>query len=513
MNSLINYFVEANICLLLFGGFYYLFLRKETDFRFSRVYLLSSTLLSLIVPLFHFDNVFSRASSSNIMGGMKTILLPVLTIGDQSSENLETGLAIFSWNNILGMAYLVVSLILFIIFLYRLYDIYTFYKLRKADVTARVNYYLIPTNGQLPTFSFFDLLFFDNSNELTPEEQSKIIDHEIVHIKEWHSLDIIMFELTKIVFWINPVVWIFRNHIEDIHEYIADQKIIKKTNESDYSSLLAKMALKKMSLSLGHHFNKSLTLKRITMMKKPSERIKSWKLAALAPIILLVIITFSCNDDVVNDMNEIMETSVQKEVPEHLKTDFELLKKNNPEANFVYMEFSGESEEAFQRLMSKVDEYDPNSIGAIDVNKEEKRIGVILNKNGALKSITKSEMTEDGIEIFVVVDEFATPPGGSFEEYYTLIAQTLRYPAQARKLGIEGKVYVQFIVQKDGSLSNVKVAKGIGGGCDREAKTTIENLKGWSPGKQGGVAINQRIVLPISFNLSPKKATSNGDSE
>ncbi|MEL7003615.1 MAG: M56 family metallopeptidase, partial [Bacteroidota bacterium] len=387
-----------------------------------------------------------------------------------------------------------------------------FYKIRKTKIENKGTYLLVPTDGQLPTFSFFRLLFFDNSVGLTPEECDKIIDHERVHMSELHSLDILLLEFVKIIFWFNPVVWLVRKHVEDIHEYIADQKIIKKTDESDYSSLLAKMALQKMSLSIGHHFNKSLTLKRITMMKKPSNRIKSWKVATLIPIVLLVVVAIACNDEVINDLDAVMETSAQTAVPDHLMKDMEILKKNHPEADFVYLEFSEESEEAFQRLRLKLDEYDPESIGLVDMNKTEKRIGLIINKNGALKKVAKSEFDSEGLEIFTIVDEPATPPGGDFQQYYSQVGQTLKYPEQARKLGVEGKVYVQFIVQKDGSLKNVQVVKGIGAGCDMEAKKTIESLTGWSPGKQNGLAVNQKLVLPISFNLGNPTAEKTEDN-
>lgn len=510
MSNLVNFFIESNICLLTFGGFYYLLFKNETNFRFNRWYLLSSVLLSLTVPLFHFNNIFSGVSSTSIVDNVQTILLPGLTIGAGSTEISEANSAIFSLPDLIAIIYVGVALVLLTVFVYQLFEIFKFYTLKRNYVEKRAKHVFIPTDGQLPTFSFFKLLFFDNSEGLTTDESTKIIEHEQVHIDEYHSLDIIFLEVVKIIFWINPMSWVIRKQLEDIHEYIADQQVIKQTNESDYSSLLAKMALKKMSLSLGHHFNKSLTLKRITMMKKPSNKIKKWKLATMLPIVLIVVVAFSCNDEVMNDIDDVMETASQTAIPERFMDDLKRLQESNPDANFAYMEFSGDTEEAFSRLKLKLDEIDPSTIGLVDIDKEEKRIGVLVNKNGALKSVAKSEIEIDGSEVFQIVDDPATPPGGSYADYYSKIAEVLKYPKSAKEAGIEGKVYIQFIIKADGSLSDVKAVKGIGGGCDEEAVAAIESITGWSPGKQNDVAVNQRLILPISFSLGTDQEGNSG---
>ena len=77
----------------------------------------------------------------------------------------------------------------------------------------------------------------------------------------------------------------------------------------------------------------------------------------------------------------------------------------------------------------------------------------------------------------------------------------MKYPSQARRMGIEGRVFVEFIVDKDGTLTNVKAIKGIGAGCDEEAERVIKNHPKWNPGKQRGKAVKQKIVLPITFKL------------
>ena len=109
----------------------------------------------------------------------------------------------------------------------------------------------------------------------------------------------------------------------------------------------------------------------------------------------------------------------------------------------------------------------------------------------------EEEVTE---EIFTIVEEGAEPDGG-YEKFYEYIKKNLKYPSQARRMGVEGKVYVQFIVDKDGSLNDIKAVKGIGAGCDEEAERVIKEAKKWKAGKQRGRAVKQKIVIPIAFKL------------
>jgi periplasmic protein TonB len=107
---------------------------------------------------------------------------------------------------------------------------------------------------------------------------------------------------------------------------------------------------------------------------------------------------------------------------------------------------------------------------------------------------------EDFDQIFLVVEETATPKGG-MAAFYEYVQKKMKYPAQARRMGIEGKVFVEFVVNKDGSISDVKYIRGIGAGCDEEAVRVIQSAPPWNPGKQRGKAVKQRMVLPIQFQL------------
>lgn len=490
MNSYINYLLEANLCLLIFGLFYYLVLRNDTNFRFSRYYLVGSALLTLTIPLLHFENPFTGDNALPLINDLQAITLPELVISDGETAATMTSEVSWSWITIAGFAYLSIVIVMLTLFLYQLYQVYQFRALKKDVTIKHEGHTLIPTDGQLPTFAFFNMLFFDNTAALSEQEKKKVLEHEVVHIRQKHSLDIIVLELVKILFWINPVAWWMRKSVQNIHEYLADQSILKNTDEDQYSSLLAKMTLRQMSLSVGHHFNKSMTLKRIKMMKTPKTKFKTWKWASLVPMMALIVTVLSCNDEVMKDVNEVMATTTQMQIPASLDPVLKDLQAKYPEADFIYMETAGTNLEEVARLQ----DLDQKSIAYFKVWKEKETIGMIINKNGPVQAVEKDD------ETFAIVEQPAEPVGG-YGAMYARLAEELVYPAQARKAGVEGKVYVQFIVDTDGSLTDITAVKGIGAGCDSAAIAAMSKMGPFTPPMQRGKAVRQRIILPITFKL------------
>jgi periplasmic protein TonB len=113
------------------------------------------------------------------------------------------------------------------------------------------------------------------------------------------------------------------------------------------------------------------------------------------------------------------------------------------------------------------------------------------------------EEKEDPHQVFIVVEETAVPIGG-MTAFYSFVKDNLKYPTPAKRMDIEGKVFVQFIVERDGSLTDVQAIKGIGGGCDEEAIRVVKACPNWKPAKQRGKPVRQRMILPITFKLAGK---------
>ena len=132
-------------------------------------------------------------------------------------------------------------------------------------------------------------------------------------------------------------------------------------------------------------------------------------------------------------------------------------------------------------------------------------INAEVNTNVAIEEYVAPAMVVEDLhdeeEIFVFVEESPGFPGGDEARRRYLIENT-KYPPLAHEAGIQGTVHITFVVEPDGSITNVRIARGIGGGCDEEAIRVVQNMPRWKPGKQRGRAVRVQFSMPISFRLS-----------
>jgi len=138
-----------------------------------------------------------------------------------------------------------------------------------------------------------------------------------------------------------------------------------------------------------------------------------------------------------------------------------------------------------------------------DVEVEDIDINAEVEQNEVLEEYVPVEVEEEEVveqEIFKIVEEMPSYPGGE-QKLMEYVAKNIKYPQIARETGIQGRVYVNFVVEPDGSVSNVSVLRGIGGGCDEEAMRVVKNMPKWKPGKQRGKAVRVQYMLPVNFKL------------
>jgi TonB family protein len=198
---------------------------------------------------------------------------------------------------------------------------------------------------------------------------------------------------------------------------------------------------------------------------------------------------FSCHDQVMNDLTKSTLTQTDHYPPE-VKSDMDAYIKKNPDAKLSYIE--GRAAE-IEKLAS-------TSHATLFVVKTYDLSGDGMDKKGVLLSnITDhAEALQTEGKVFTVVEQVASFEGG-FPALLEHLRQNVLYPSEAREAGAEGTVYVEFIVNEDGTLSDHKVLKGVHPALDAEAVRAIKTLPNWTPGKQNGVAVKQRYVLPIAF--------------
>ena len=149
----------------------------------------------------------------------------------------------------------------------------------------------------------------------------------------------------------------------------------------------------------------------------------------------------------------------------------------------------------------------PEIIEVPDEEEIEEEIEVELDVEVTEETVVEEIVFEEAPEeenvdeVFTIVEESATFPGG-IQAFYTYLGKELNYPRQAQRMGIEGRVFVQFVVERDGSLTDIQVVKGIGAGCDEEAVRVLKQSPKWKPGKQRGKPVRQKMIQNILFKFA-----------
>jgi TonB family protein len=421
MINLINFLIYSGLCMAIFLLFYMLILKKETCFKFNRIYLLATSLLALILPLLKLPILNAQPLLYNIPTVFTLPEIVVIGYGVPDPQVLESNIS--SW--ILPGIYFAGVGILAIKLLLEILKIYSFSRISNETYDPELKIKIVENSSNTATFSFLNKIYWNEDAKLSLSEKRQILLHEKVHVDQKHSLDILFFEIMYIIFWPNLLIRLYKKEIMDVHEFLADSRVVSQLNFSAYANLIARQFIGQSNLNLAHSFSRSNPLKRIKMMEINKKTAFS-KMFLTLPLVLLTLFLLAC-----------MKESI--------------------EPNFI---------ESEALISQKVD----------------------------LKENTTAS------EVFTVVEEQPMPVGG-YDQYYRKIAREIKYPVEARRAGIEGKVYVQFIVNEDGSLSDIEVIKGIGGGCDEEAVEAIGLSDKWEAGKQRGQNVRVRMVLPISFKL------------
>ncbi len=496
MNAYVNYLIEANLSLMITLLFYKVLLRRETQFNFKRAFLLIGILASLLFPLVKIQTVSSAIPS--IGEAMSTYFLPELVVGDEVAST--TTASSFSYWTVAKWLYITVSLLLFIHLLFKLVKILTYLHHSKMFI-LKGKYKVIESDSDLSTFSFFHYIFIGNTSVFSFEEKDQIIKHEITHATKLHSLDILLLEFLKILFWFNPVVYYFKSLLTNIHEFQADQLAVENRDVNQYCNLLARAALQSADYPIANHFNNSLTLKRIAMMKTAKTKLSRWKMATIAPLLVGLFVFIACQDQVITDIKNIASKSTMvdpENYSDQVKQMIGKLTTENPTKSFFVMELT--EEDALKR-MEELEAEHKGMLAAVHVDNTngDKRKFTIFERGERTQQLANLTIAEG--EVFTIVEETATPIGG-MTEFYKLIGSELKYPLAARQKNIAGMVFIEFVVTKNGDITDVKAVKGIGAGCDEEAVRVVRASEKWNAGKQRGVAVNQRMVLPIRFGMN-----------
>jgi len=553
-----QYLLLVNIYLLLFYGFYVLLLRKETFFQLNRLYLVSAALLSFMIPVIQANWIQNLFITQQVKYTLYSS--PVLVYHFKPIEESPVSIGqILFLVYVVGIAFLSGRLI------------WQLFKLKKV----------ISQPESPVSYSFFKKVKLNADGEAN----EAIATHEDVHAKQWHSADVLLVELVMIINWFNPIVYFYRRAIKHIHEFIADRHAVEAgTDKADYAMLLLSQTFHTPTHDLvNSFFNKSLLKERIIMLQKNnSHRMALIKYGLSAPLFILMMVLSSAtinNSDTISVINtnadKVFSTPASKvteiTIDDPPKVDERLLADTTPVYTAVARvpEFPG-GLEAFGKFLASNIKYPATAReqkiqGRVIITFVVEKDGSLSNErvvrgitddlnNEALRVIKLSPHWQPGMQnnrpvrvqysvpinfalapdadttktitptfsiasaqsgsdpVFTSVEQVPEFPGG-IEAFGKFLATNVRYPKVARDNNVQGRVIITFVVEKDGSLSDMKVLRGIGSGCDEEAVRVLGISPAWKPGIQNGKPVKVQYSVPISFSLADSKPAKPGENK
>lgn len=455
-----EYLILVNVYLVLFFGFYALLLKRETFFQLNRIYLVSAALLSFLMPLIR----CSWVKSLFITQTVHATIYGSPVIAYQFKPVADTPVTI---GELLAVTYIAGVGLLILRFGWQLISLRRI--ISRPDANA--------------PYAFFNQIKVDGDLS----ENEIIAAHEQVHASQLHSADVLIIEAVMIVNWFNPVVYFYRFAIKHIHEFIADSYTLRSgADKADYAMLLLSQTFNAPQHQLvSNFFNRSLLKQRVIMLQKNrSARIKLVKYGLSAPLFALMLVLSAAT---VNTSSAVTKVNILADkvfaTPANKLTAIRFLPPGKA-AVILPAQHPGNAIAAGKKN-------DTTKITAIIVSHEEARQIRDKRANDTIR-------VRDRKQVFSAVEKEPKFPG----DFGSFLAHNIRYPAADKDNNIQGKVFVQFIVEQDGSLSNLIVLRAPSETLGNEAVRVLGLSPKWTPGYQNGKTVRVMYTVPISFALS-----------
>ena len=545
MAEFLIYDLKVAVLIAAFYFCYRLLMERETMHRLNRIVLLSSILLSLVLPLcvitlhktIEVEPMRVVDHPELLITELGTVAPDLGTVSAEESVNLLQPSVIF--------VVFIIGLVCRLVYIAKSYRQLCRMIKDSEQHSLEDGVTLAVVDLPVAPFSWMHTIVLSRIDY--EECNPSILAHERGHILLHHSWDIVFVEVLTALQWFNPVVWLLRRDLRTIHEYEADASVLSSGSDvSQYIQLLMRKAMGTKACILANGINNSTIKKRINMMLlNKSPRRNALKLLALLPI---VGITLALNAETVTDF-VYKNDEPQKQVPvKKGKKDATIKTNANQGIQVIEVSEAANKEKTSETTVKQ--ETEPN-MAVLILNTKKKgeepllivdkkiatieqvralprdavaSVGTMIKeaaissygekaKYGALiittvkhqKEIYNEQISQP--DVFDKVDEAPQFPGG-MAGMMQYLSSNIRYPEDAREAGTQGRVIVSFIVEKDGSISNAKVAKSTYSSLDEEALRVVSAMPKWTPGKQNGEAVRVKYSVPVSFRLGNKE-TSN----
>ncbi len=441
MGIFLVYILKSAACLAVFYLFYKLLMSRDTFHRFNRFALLGLLVLSSVLPLVE----VSVNRPAPVHETMLTLEQLLLLADVQAEGEIVSQPTTALWVRVALLVYLAGIVFFAVRNLWSLGRLAVLLRRGRLEQLAdwlpgrTENVRLVVHNRDIAPFSWMRYIVLSRKD--LEENGREILIHELAHIRNHHSWDLLLADLCIFVQWFNPAAWLLKQELQTIHEYEADDTVLREgVDAKKYQMLLIKKAVGTRLYSMANSFNHSSLKKRITMMLK--EKSSPWarvKYLYVLPLAALAVSAFA-----------------------------------RPEVSAVADELSS----------AKVNDL----VASMKTNQAE-----------TASVVVKDTLTPDE-SVFEVVEQMPEFPGG-YKEMMKYIEQNMRYPEEAKKAGTQGRVVVQFLVNKNGAISDVSVLHSVDRLLDAEAVRLVRSMPKWKPGMQKGKAVTVKYTVPLSFKL------------
>ena len=519
MHNFLIYDLKVAVCIVVFYMFYRLLLSKETFHRVNRIVLLSTAVLSFILPLcvitMHETVVVQR--------------IPQVVVGDiEASVLAEPVSTIPLWQWTAVLLYIVGAVLMLC---------KTFWSIGKVVLLIRRSeqhpltdgvIVCVTGNTALTPFSWMHYIVMNRSDY--DLQDAAILAHERGHIRMHHSYDVVLVDILTALQWFNPAMWMLRADLRAIHEYEADAAVLSQgINARQYQYLLITKATGIGGYSIANGISHSTLKNRITMMlHKKSQASRLLKLLALLPIVGTAL---ALNAETVTDV--VYDQPQKNPVAQPASTTSQPMGLNEVVVIEQAPAVQQDTKTYTIRGVVKDKEKKDAIVGAV-IRISGSKLGTVTDRNGEFSLEAKkgdrievmyvgyangtvvvsdpqvkfdirlqkddSDVSSTNDNPFDVVEEMPQFPGGA-AALMQYLSKNIRYPEEAHKNNIQGRVIVNFIVETDGSITEAKVTRSIHPLLDAEALRVINAMPKWNPGMQGGKPVRVKYTVPVTFKL------------
>jgi TonB family protein len=479
---------------------YRLALRGERCFSYNRTLLLLAPVLAAALPLLPRPALplwLNSPAVAAAAGKTGAVLLPVVQVGPAAAP--AAGWSAWEWLGAIYLAGVALGLGRLAWQVGRLW-----WLARRLPREERSGYVLAYTGGQLPTSSFGGVVFWDETANLPPTEAAAVLAHELAHVQQRHTFDVLWLEAWRAVLWPNPFAHLLLPALRLTHELLADAAAAPETGATAYPTLLARLAARQLGApaysALLQPFTFSFTLTRLAMLQNqnPVRRWKQWLvLPALGGLFLA-----ACQFTEVPPA--VKENGVSRTYPFEKSEDG--TRAINEVMHLDSMRTNGKFEPGtIQTVGVKVTPFDSKLGQARQITVTVTRVPKSPIAVADSVKLELSPVTSSGHKIYTYVEQMPQlPGGGGMQALLQAVQSKIKYPKAAPGETLpDGRVFASFVVDTDGTVQDVKIVKGLSPAFDDAILAAVRQLPRFEPGKQDGQPVAVSFTMPVEFRSEP----------